>query len=267
MTRCTGTPADTCLEGYIQGTLPEFEARKFEEHYFDCPVCLAQVQAFQAAAMQLGAKPVEVPKIEVPKKPITWPVRAAGLGAIAATLLVGYVGVRTMRQSTQHPMAAAVPGAAEPQPVAVQAPAAKAATLTVARLADFTLPVFRMSNLRGESRNAEFDEGMKAYTRKDCANAVKNLGQVPAQDADRLAAQFYMGICQLQERELDAASGTLRAVAEAGDSPQQEAALYYLAQLALAREDATVARDYLKQTIALRGDFEEQARAELKQLR
>ena len=267
MTHCTGTPAETCLERYIQGILPEFEARKFEEHFFDCPVCLAQVQAFQAVAMQLGAKPVEIAKIDAVKKPIAWPVRAAGLGAIAATLLVGYVGVRTMRQSTQHPMAAAVPDVTEAPPIAVQTPAGKAATLAVSRLADFTLPVFRMSNLRGESRNAQFDEGMKAYIRKDCVNAVRDLKKVPAQDADRLAAQFYTGVCQIQEKELDAASGTLRAVAGAGDSPQQEAALYYLAQLALAREDASAARDYLKQTIALRGDFEEQARAELKQLR
>lgn len=66
---------------------------------------------------------------------------------------------------------------------------------------------------------------------------------------------------------MSSATGTLHAVAGAGDSPQQEAALYYLAQLALAREDGPAARKYLKQTIALRGDFEKRARAELSELR
>jgi len=44
-----------------------------------------------------------------------------------------------------------------------------------------------------------------------------------------------------------------------GDSPQQEAALYYLAQIALVHNDPTTARHYLARTIALRGDFERRA--------
>jgi hypothetical protein len=56
-------------------------------------------------------------------------------------------------------------------------------------------------------------------------------------------------------------------VGDAGDSPQQEAAFYYLAQIALADNDATAARHYLSQTISLHGDFEKRAHAELNQLR
>ena len=63
--------------------------------------------------------------------------------------------------------------------------------------------------------------------------------------------------------ELAAAQATLRKVDAAGDSPQQEAALYYLAQVALARQDSTAARHYLARTISLHGDFEQQARLEL----
>jgi hypothetical protein len=55
----------------------------------------------------------------------------------------------------------------------------------------------------------------------------------------------------------------LRSVAEAGDSPQQEAALYYLAQIALAENDIPTARHNLSLVISIRGDFENRARAQL----
>jgi len=262
MTQCTGTPAETCLERYLQGTLPESEAREFEEHFFDCATCLAQVQAFEAVARHLGAKP-----IAAVKKPIAGPVKAAWLGAIAATLLVGFVGLRAIRQPEQRAVGVAAPTAGQAAQSPAQAAAGKAVSLAVSRLADLTLPAVRASNLRGESRNTHFSEGMEAYSNKDCAGAIKSLAQVPSEDPDGLAAKFFTGICQMSQSDPGSAAGTLRAVAAAGDSAEQEAALYYLAQLALAREDGPAARTYLGQTIALRGDFERRARAELSKLR
>jgi len=71
----------------------------------------------------------------------------------------------------------------------------------------------------------------------------------------------------MKDSNLPAATKTLRSVADAGDSPQQEAALYYLAQVALAGNDATTARHFLARTISLHGDFEGRARAQLSQIR
>ena len=51
--QCTGAPAERWLEKYVAGTLAAADAEAFEEHYFDCPVCLAQLQAVQAAAEQM----------------------------------------------------------------------------------------------------------------------------------------------------------------------------------------------------------------------
>jgi hypothetical protein len=104
---------------------------------------------------------------------------------------------------------------------------------------------------------------MKAYTSQNCPGAVESLAQVPTQDDDSLAAQFYTGVCQMREGDLTGATSSLRHVESAGDSPQQEAALYYLAQIALACNDETTARHYLASTISLRGDFLTRARAEL----
>ena len=66
--------------------------------------------------------------------------------------------------------------------------------------------------------------------------------------------------------KLATAESTLRHVAAAGDSPQQEAAWYYLAQIALARSDAETARRDLGRVVALHGDFEQAANTQLKQI-
>jgi hypothetical protein len=107
---------------------------------------------------------------------------------------------------------------------------------------------------------------MEAYTRGDCRSAEKLLAQVPSQDDHALAAAFYAGACEMKLGDRSAATSRLQQVADAGDSPQQEAAFYYLAQLSLSGGDSAAAGRYLGRTIALRGDFEQRARIELEKL-
>jgi hypothetical protein len=145
----------------------------------------------------------------------------------------------------------------------------KPASLTaseVAKLADVTLPPFWIKTLRGQEE-PHFEVGMKAYTNVDCPTAVKALAEVPAHDERAVAARLYTGVCQMHDEDLTSAAQTLRGVAGAGDSPQQEAALYYLAQLDLLGNNVTGARDYLAQTIKLHGEFEARARTELEVIR
>ena len=258
MTDCTGTLTDRWLERYIQGTLPEHEAQQFEEHYFECPDCLAQVVALQAVTRRLGTQP----RMPV-KAPIPWPIRVTALTAIAAMLLIGFIVFRVKRTSPPQQAVAVAPTA----PVTKPAPLPSLAASAVSRLADLTMPAFQARTLRGQSGDLNFDSGMKAYTRQDCRSAVKALAQVPAHGEDSLAARFFMGVCQMRDEDLGAASRTLESVANGGDSPQQEAALYYLAQVALERNDAGAARRYLARTVSLHGDFESRARAELTKIR
>jgi tetratricopeptide (TPR) repeat protein len=262
MTNCTGTPAEQLVESYLLGTLPEDEALKFEEHYFDCPVCLAQVEALQAVAGKLRSEPRRPARVLIP-----WPIRFAAVGAIAAALVVGFFALRAGHQA-QRPLVAQSQAVATPQAMPpAQAKPASPESAAVSQLADLTLPVFRAANLRGENGSPEFAAGMTAYTKQDCPAAVKALARVRAADEDSRAARFYGGVCEMHEGELDAAAKTLKHVANAGDSPQQEAALYYLAQIALAGNDRSAARHYLSQTVSLHGDFEKRAHAELNLLR
>lgn len=263
MTRCDGSPAERFLEAYLQGTLPEDEAQKFEEHYFDCSICLAQVEAMQAVAKKLAAEP-RAPQ----KKPIQWPsrivIRFAALGAIAAMLLVGFVVLRFKSESKPADVASVPAAPVAPASVATaQTPAPSLAASSLSRLADLTLPAFQGANLRGQSRNPHFDAGMKAYSSQEYERAVKQLSQVPKQDEDALGAKFYTGVCQMQLKEYPEAKAALRSVADAGDSPEQEAALYYLAQTALLSDNPDEARRALQRTIALNGDFKARSKTQL----
>jgi TolA-binding protein len=184
--------------------------------------------------------------------------------AITAAMLFCYVGLKMRREL---PQTAVVSGA--PPAVARSGPIApgKTTAVTAQQLADLTMPVFRESNLRGQTRDESFKKGMKAYSAHDCASARKSLTQVPAGDEDTLAARFFLGVCQMHDGDIGDAKRSLRSVADAGDSPQQEAALYYLAQIALASNDAEMASGYLRRTTQLRGDFESRATAESAKIR
>ena len=262
MTNCNGTLADRCLERYIQGNLPEHEAREFEEHFFDCPECLAKVEALEAVTAEIARHPVKIARA-----PIPWPARAGALVAIAALLLIGVLSYRNFQSKPAQPEVAVSPKAVPVSPQPPSSTKASSASNAVSQLADLTLPAFRAPSLRGESENLHFEEGMKAYSAHDCQGAERALAQVGAQDEEALAAQFYTGVCQMHDGDLAAAQATLRKVDAAGDSPEQEAALYYLAQVALAREDSAGARHSLARTISLHGDFEQRARVELNKVK
>jgi TolA-binding protein len=255
MSHCTGAPAEQLAEQYVAGTLPDPEAQAFEEHYFDCPVCLAQLQALQAAAEQIRRNPVRARA-----RVIQWPVIVGAAGAIAAMLLIGFIGYRTLAHRSD---AAKNPG---PNASPAQKTEPPSSSSAISQLADLTLPPFAGSSLRGEEVNRNFAAGMKAYVAGDCASAVSELAHVPAESADAETAQFYSGVCQLKLNRLSDAASTLGGVAGKGDSPQQEAALYYLAQIALLRSDSGAARHDLERVISLHGDFEKRAKTELSKL-
>jgi len=271
MNHCTGAPAELWLERYIQGTLPDSEAQQFEEHYFDCPVCLAQVEALQAVCARLGQltatespvqqSPVQQPVQQSPEKKratlISWPTAAAAVAALAASLLIVFLGERFLLPRV---LPANVTMQTGPQSPANQHPPATAPSSSIAQLADLALPPFRATNLRGEGEDPNFTSAMKAYSAGDCRAANAALSRVPAAADNALAAQFYSAVCQMHLGNLPGAAATLQRVTAAGDSPQQEAAFYYLAQIALARNDSALARINLDRTLALHGDFEQRAR-------
>ena len=87
MSVCSGPPAEDDLERYLKGSLPELQARSFEEHFFECPDCLAKLEALEAVTLKLAAEPAARPRKLRPKTPVLWPYYVAE--AIAATIVLG----------------------------------------------------------------------------------------------------------------------------------------------------------------------------------
>lgn len=266
MSHCAGTVAELSALAYVEGTLPENEAERFEEHYFECPGCLGYLQALQSVRAGLARQAAE-PAL-APEKPrlLAWRALpwAIGSAAAAAILLIAFahrtiptkVGDSSVAQTAPSP-AQPAPAVKPPQP-APESPK----SATAAELADLQLPAFVAPSLRGSGGNAQFLNAMKAYSRGDCTAALPELAKVDPESRESQAAEFYAGACRLHLGELAAANASLLAVAGAGDSPQQEAAIYCLAQVALKRSDPAAAHKLLEQTIALKGDLENQATAE-----
>jgi hypothetical protein len=259
MIHCSGSPADEWLEPYLTGLLADEQAQAFEEHYFDCPECLARVQAMQAVGEALRRNPVQAPA----RKVLYWPTAFGALAAAAVLVLAVGLGYRALNGRAPAPQTAV--SQSPVAPLSASTPSTAIAS-TPTQLADLELPPFRYSNLRGGVEDMPFLSGMQAYAKGDCQGALTKLARVQSGAADALGAEFYSGVCEIQQKEWARASATLRRVTGKGDSPEQEAAWYYLAQISLVREDLPSARSNLRQVISLRGDFEQRARQELERL-
>jgi len=261
MIQCNRAPAIKNAAGYIEGTLTVSQAEQFEDHYWNCPACLAYLQAIEAVGDELARQPV--PQIApVRRKPVfAWPVLVWTLGPVAAAAVITVMSIRMLSPHPAQPLQAhanpanSAQPSASPQPVH-SSPAQQAAT----ELADLSLPAFVMPTLRGTSMEAHFKQGMTAYGQGNCRDAVAALAQVPAQDKQERKSQLYSGLCQMHEGELAAAASSLHKVVNAGDSQQLELALYYLAQIQLARNEPAEAHRFLVRTISLQGDLEQRAR-------
>jgi len=261
MNPCDRVPAIENAASYMAGTLSQSEAEQFEDHYWNCPACLAYLQALEAVGDELAREPAPQVAPAPKRRVLAWPVPVWALGAVAAAVVLAVVGVRTLGPHTETPSQAqsAPAGSTSSAPtaqIASSSPVRQAAT----ELADLALPAFSGSTLRGAGMEAHFEEGMAAYSRGDCKGALSALAKVPAEDKQERKAQFYSALCRLHEGDLAGAEAGLRGVVDGGDSLELEAAFYYLAQIDLARNDAAGAHGYLVRTIALRGDLERRAR-------
>ena len=153
MTHCTGRPAEQLLESYLQGALNDAEAQGFEEHFFDCPVCLAQVEALQAVTHRLAKEP----RLQS-RKPIAWPVPPRLWGAIAATLVCGFIGL-----CAWHPWTLPADHSAHAWSAMLHLSAVRQTPSTILRDGDLLLSLDANGQLHGaEGLSQDARDGLKA---------------------------------------------------------------------------------------------------------
>lgn len=256
---CNGERAEEVAEAYLLGTLSIFEMERFEEHYFECPACFAHLQALQSVQQELISRPSPVAV-----SPMRLRRRLLALGAIAAAVTVGFISFHRMQEHPAHSSPTAVAQLAASAPLASSVK--ENPTVNIASLADLSLPPYMASSVRGGEVEGAFQAGMHFYISGDCARALPQLKSVPEKDENAVAARLYAGACEFSAHETTVAAKDFEKVIAAGDSPQFEAAYYYLAQAALLDGNVQAARRYLAKTLALRGDFEHRAHAQLARL-
>lgn len=247
---CDEVERDDVVEDYVLGRLDEARQEAFEDHYFNCDVCLGHVRALQDARAELAAR-------ETPgwRRGTRWR-QAAGVLAAAAVLVLGVrVGQELWSVDGEGP-----PGAKPRTDIVLPAP--RAAT-------PIELPPYTPPRLRAAPTEPQriFRDAMTSYAAGRCAEAIPALRRALALDASFTQARFYLGVCELHGGSVDAASATLQGVIAAGESPYLEDAHFFLARARIQRGDVEGARQELRRVLALQGDRQEEAKQLLEQLR
>lgn len=272
---CRGERAEFEAEPYVRGTLETQAAEAFEEHFFACDPCLHHVEALQLAQQYLQTSASRPPSsIPSQQRRFRWTVL---FGAAAAAIVITVIGIgmtgvfrakfQPVAKTQQSPSSPATPDIAAKTPALPKPPKPTPAEVQIARLAEPVMPPYVRHELRGEGQiDPAFEKGMAAYSAKDCGGAVQHLDKVAPESSNGKAARLYAGACYLRLHDLDTAQRDLQMVVEAGDSPQQETAMFLLAQVELEQGHSVMAKHLLERTVSLQGDYERKARSQLRRL-
>src|SRR5207244_3597262 len=79
------------VDGYATGRLGEDDAARFEEHFFGCDACWAELERARAIRSAFARIPVSTARAETRRPRLLWPrlaLAAAGLAAIAVLPLL-----------------------------------------------------------------------------------------------------------------------------------------------------------------------------------
>jgi len=255
-------------DAYVAGTLTEPDQSAFEEHYFTCPECFAQVRLLQEVRDGLRAVPPRPTAHHAHARP--W-LSAPWLGlAAAAALLAAFVywyrddePSQARHEPVQVPAAApgveapaAPPVAANPPETATTPPPAGLPAPPTRRqvlqqLAMIVPPRYVPLAVRGGEPSADrFDAAMRHYVAGRQRDAARDLGALAADRPADPGVAFFLGISELASGRPVAAREALGRAAGMGVPPYADEAHFYLAKAALALDDVDEARRELGIAVA-----------------
>lgn len=245
---CEEVERDELAERYVLGRLDPGIEDAFEDHYFDCAVCLERVRAIQDAREQLSAQ-------KGIRRSQRWSRVAAAVAAAAVVVFAVRVGQQMLSEQPAPPTStsprADVVLPAPPPPVTIE------------------LPPYTPPRLRAVSTEAQrvFRDAMTSYLEGNCGGAIPGLQRALAIDGSFTQARFYLAACELQQGQTSQAAEGLQRVIGVGESPYLEDARFLLAQARIQQGDRDGAREELRRVIALQGHRRAQAQRLLDELR
>lgn len=250
------------LARYSAGQLSEAESQAWEEHYFGCDRCFADLQSYQAIRQELAAAAPAI-RQEVLQRQQQEAARAAGrshpwqwlLAGLAVAALLGAFGLWTSFHRREH---VAAPDIARATPAQ-----------SYEEWARFEPPKYQPLQLRdaaGEpAGNSTFSRAMRRYQQHEFKEAQSELQAVVTAEPTRTEARFYLGACELFDGQPAAALANLQPVTTA-DSPYQEEARWLMAKAYLRQHSLADARRELTALVTGGGDWAGQAKQLLAQL-
>jgi TolA-binding protein len=240
-------------EAYVAGTLSEAEQDAFEQHFFACAACLAQVQVLQE--IKDGVR--RLPPATSSYRPVR-PARLAApwLGLALAAGLVAAVGWWWQGSSAPVPPSTVAVGPQAPStpaptapvtPPATEPPAPPTRQAQLAQLALVVPPRYVPLAVRGAAPAAgTFDAAMTHYVAgryRDAAVELRALSEATPADP---GIAFFWGVSELAlGQAVGAREGLTRAIA-ADVQPYADEAHFYLAKAFLLDGDVERARRELQ---------------------
>jgi len=241
---CTAWDDDATAR-YVAGAMGDEEQERFEDHYFDCPQCLAAVQALQAAARVLAEAPAPAAARLAPARAVAAaPARLPAWAMAAALAAVALGGLVTLRGFTG-------PGA--PSPEASGLPSTAPSTgpdprvLALAQADPF--PYAPFASRGGDPDARAFETAMGKYLDHDYAGAAALLRPIVERRPEAVETRFYLGVSELLAGQPAAAEVDLARAAATTDPAVALPARLYLAKARLAQGNVAGARTLL-QTLA-----------------
>jgi hypothetical protein len=274
---CPQRTGHELAEAYVAGTLSEAEQDAFEQHFFGCSACLAQVQTLQAvkdglrragAGSDAAAPAPRTARVSVTTAP--WIGLALAASVVAA---FGWWWQGGVTQVPDPPAVAVGPGdPARPAPPAQAPPAAgmgsppAAPPITpapadpveapsrravLAQLALVVPPRYVPIAVRGADGPAPgtFDAAMAHYVagrHREAAAALQTLSEAAPADP---GIAFFLGISELVLGHTDAAREALTQAISADVQPYADEAHFYLAKVYLAERAVDLARGELEYAV------------------
>ena len=247
---CDEVQHDDLVERYLANQLADAGREAFEQHYFACDNCFADLEAVRAVQSALQSRALEIRTIPSRIR-YQWVV---GL-AVAASLFIA-IGIvwRTTHVSLER--AAIHPAVAIPRPP------------DYSELARVSPPVYNPPLLRSTvtPNAAVFGAAMENYRSREYAKAIAPLKSAVETDPADPAPRFYLAACYLLTSQAAAAVPELQSVLKLNDTRFEEESHFLLGKAWLQQNRPNEAREELQKVATQTGDFTEQAKSLLAQL-
>ncbi|SRR5712691_8541630 len=260
---CKEVEEGEILEAYLLDRLSEAERDAFEQHYFACEACLAQLQTSLTMQEELRSQPSARTHAGSVFFRQVW----LWAPALAATVVLA---VGLWRYSArQHPalQVSSAPPATSPH-VSVQATPPSPPAASLEDLARVQPPPYNAVVLRGAEDEAQttFHTAMQSYSKGDYARAIPGLRAAMKASPRTAKFTFYLGASYLLTGQNDAAIAALSKTIAFNDPLYSELAHYYLAKAYLGKKEVPAAEQELRSVVRLHGSRETEAEEILRQL-